>query len=222
MRTMNARRLCFLVFVFGILSVVPAFPAPKSEKPDLAEKPPAEIANLRFISRRQHNYYTLKYTAMPDQERFQIVRNSEPVPALPIFRPMSSPSSNPSAARPERETFILKVGETVDRFRIESVEAREAKNDIGVIVDASVLTITYLPTGKKYKLTRGLEKDFPTYYAEFMNGGDRFFVKMGDTFNLPGLPKTKFQLDKVDESSVEISFERIPGQVEKVTLKKKD
>lgn len=166
-------------------------------------KLPAELATLIYTKRQQQSYL-LTFVARPDKEKFQIRRK-------------------PSVAWPKTESFMLKVGETSpdNQFRVESFQAKEAKNELGIVIDASELTVTHLPTEKKYPLTRQVETVIPTYYAEFQNEDQRFFVKEGDTFVVPTSPSTKFKLLEVKEDSVEFSFEQGPGKVEKVKLDRK-
>ncbi|MCB1092985.1 MAG: hypothetical protein KDL87_15715, partial [Verrucomicrobiae bacterium] len=120
----------------------------KTNPKDTASHPPY-AEKLVLLSRKQQSYL-LQFVAMPDDQRFQIVRL-------------------PSAAYPGRQNFMLQAGQVSEdnMFRVESVERKQGKNNLGITVDASELTITYLPTGETKKLTRGLEEAIPTYYAEF-------------------------------------------------------
>ncbi len=172
-----------------------------SDPRDPASHPPY-TDKLVLLSRQQQSYI-LRFQAMPDAQRFQIQRL-------------------PSSAWPKAENFMMQAGETSsdNQFRVESVERKEGKNSLGITVDASELTITYLPTGETFKLTRGLETTIPTYYAEFefqLAGGSKFFVKKGDAFVLPVDPDTKYKLVDIQEQEAEISYEAEPGK--EVTLK---
>lgn len=163
---------------------------------------PSYTDKLHLVARRQQSYVLL-FQTMPDDKRFQIRRL-------------------PSAAHAGQENFMMTAGETSSdgMFRVESVEKAEGKNDLGITVDQSKLTITYLPTGEKKILTRGLEETIPTYYAEFefeLAGGSKFFVKQGDPFVLPVDSETKYKLVDIQEQEAEISYMAEPGK--EVTVK---
>ena len=163
---------------------------------------PTYTDKLVLLSRQQQSYI-LKFQAMPDEQRFQILRL-------------------PSSAWPKQENFMLRAGETAsdNQFRVESIERKTGKSSLGITVDMSELTVTYLPTGETAKLVRGLETVIPTYYAEFefqLGGGSKFFVKKGDAFVLPVDPDTKYKLVDIQEQEAEISYEAEPGK--EVTLK---
>lgn len=173
---------------------------------DPASHPPY-TDKLFLLSRKQQSYILL-FQAMPDDQRFQIRRL-------------------PSSAWPEPMPFMLRAGETSDddQFRVESVERKEGRNNLGITVDASELTITYLPTGEKVKLTRGLETTIPTYYGEFefvLGGGSKFFVKKGDPFVLPVDPDTKYKLVDIQEQEAEISYEPEAGKEIKLKITPKN
>ena len=158
---------------------------------------PPYADKLVLVSRKQQSYI-LQFVAMPDAQRFQVVKL-------------------PSPASPGRQNFMLQMGQTSDdnNFRVESIEKKEGRNNLGIVVDQSVLTITYLPTGEKIPLERGKEVTIPTYFAEFeflIGGGNKFFVKKGDPFVLPVDPDTKYKLIDIQEQEAEISFEPEPGK----------
>ena len=173
----------------------------KSDPRDPSSHPPY-TDKLHLLGRKQQSYVLL-FQTMPDEKRFQI-------------------RQLPSAAHPQPQNFMMTAGETSsdNMFRVESVERKEGRSDLGITVDQSELTVTYLPTGETVKLTRGLETTIPTYYAEFqfeLGGGSKFFVKKGDPFVLPVDPDTKYKLVDIQEQEAEISYEPEPGK--EVTLK---
>jgi hypothetical protein len=174
----------------------------KTDPKDAASHPPY-TEKLHLVSRKQQSY-VLQFVAMPDDQRFQVVRL-------------------PSAAYPGRQNFMLRAGETSpdQMFRVESVEKKQGKSNLGITVDASELTITYLPTNEKVKLIRGLEEKIPTYYAEFVfeiGSKEPFFVKKGDSFALPVDPATKYKLVDIQEQEAEISHEPEPGKEVKLKI----
>lgn len=177
----------------------------KTDPKDPASHPPY-LDKLALASRQQQSYKLL-FQTMPDEQRFQIRRV-------------------PTKAHPQQQNFMMQAGDTSDDnvFRVESVERKTGQNNLGITVDQSELTITYLPTGEKVVLVRGLEKTIPTYFAEFefsLGGGSKFYVKEGDPFVLPVDPDTKYSLLKVEETEAEVSFEPEPGRTEtrKITQK---
>ena len=156
------------------------------------ERAPLYSQKLIFASRQQQDY-TLKFSARPDEERFQIMRM-------------------PSVKWPDRQNFLLKVGEISrdEQFRVESVEEKTERNASGVEVDATEATITYLPKQTNEVLVRNVEKVIPTYFAEMKFELDpqyREYVKEGDAFNIAIDPDTKYRVVKVNESSVLISYQ---------------
>lgn len=177
----------------------------KSDPKDATSHPP--YVDKLWLNARQQQSYTLLFQAMPDEQRFQIRRVG-------------------TKAFPQQANFMMQTGQTSDddMFRVESVERKEGRSPLGITVDASELTITYLPTGEKFKLTRGLEFTIPTYFAEFLfelGGGSKFYVKKGDPFVLPVDPDTKYTLVDVQEEEAEISWEPEPGQSKSKTITKK-
>ncbi len=157
---------------------------PKSHPP-YAEK-------LIFASRQQE-VYTLRFAAKPDAERFQINRLA-------------------TTKWPRGENFYLRIGETSKdgQFRVEGFEEKRAPNNVGIEVDASVVKITYLPKNEAYELVRNMDTPIPTYYAEMkfeLDPAFRQFVKEGDAFNLTIDPDTRYRVVKIEESSVEITYQ---------------
>lgn len=160
---------------------------------------------------RQQTEYTLKFSARPDSERFQIMRL-------------------PTAKWPQRANFYLRIGETSEdgQFRLDAFEEKQAKNNVGIDVDASVLTITYLPKNEQVQLVRNVDQVIPTYYAELafpldsstLQGNDRF-VKEGDAFNIVIDPETKYRVTKVGENSTTVTYQTGTGPEETVEIPKK-
>lgn len=158
---------------------------------DIGNAPPGKespgIEGLVFVDRKQQEY-KLEYAARPDAERFQIRRL-------------------PTAKWPQPENFYLRVGDTSEdgQFRIESFEEKEMVRN-GINLDASVITIVYLPTQETYELLRQTETVIPTYFAEFSTKDeDIIFVKEGDSFSLPSAPGETLRVEKVNEESVVVS-----------------
>lgn len=157
---------------------------PKSHPP-YAEK-------LIFASRQQE-VYTLRFSARPDSERFQIMRI-------------------PTTKWPQRDSFMLKAGEVSkdEQFRVESFEEKTAVNNFGIEADATEVTVTYLPTQAEVALVKGVDTPIPTYYAEMQFALDSQFkqyVKEGDAFNLAIDPDTKYRVTKVNEDSVVVTYQ---------------
>jgi len=153
---------------------------------------PPYATKLIFASRQQQDYI-LKFSARPDAERFQIMRV-------------------PSVKWPDRQNFLLKVGEISkdEQFRVESFKEAKAKSSAGIEVDATEVTITYLPKQTTEVLIRNVEKPIPTYFAEMKFELDpqyKEYVKEGDAFNIAIDPETKYRVVKVDENSVTISYQ---------------
>lgn len=157
-----------------------------------AKSHPPYAAKLIFASRQKQDYI-VKFAARPDADRFQIIRV-------------------PSAKWPQRETFLMKVGDTSgdQQFRIESFEEKKAVNGVGIEVDASVLKVTYLPKNEVHELVRNVDTSIPTYFAEMKFELDPQFqqyVKEGETFNLTMDPETKYRVKTVNESSVVVVYQ---------------
>lgn len=123
---------------------------------------------------------------------------------------------------PDKQNFLLKVGESSEdgQFRVESLERKEALNALGIVTDASELTITHLPSGKKVILARGVEQVIPTYFAEFRLGERTFYVKEGDVFTITEHPNRKFPLLNVKEEFAEISSGPTEEDPEKIKLRR--
>lgn len=167
---------------------------------------PPYAGKLAFASRQQQDYI-LRFTAKPDAERFQINRL-------------------PSAVWPKGESFYLKKGEISkdEQFRINDFEEKRVKNASGIEVDASVLKITYLPKNQSLELVKNIDTHIPTYFAEIhfeLDAGFKEFVKEGDTFNLTIDPDTKYRVTKVEENSVEISYQTETEPEKTVIIPKK-
>jgi len=182
-------------------SVIEEFQA--GTDPKDAEAHPAFVNKLKFIKRHQQ-LYVIKFAARPDAKRFQLQRI-------------------PSAKWPQRETFFVKVGDTTadGQIRIDGFEEKQAKNRDGIIIDASILKITHLPTGENFELVRQIEETIPTYYAQFepLEGkAAKFFVAEGDQFSVPG-DKEKWTLQSVEEDQCVITTRTSSGEVRKVLEK---
>lgn len=163
----------------------------KTDPNDPKSHPP--YAEKLIFASRQQEVYMLKFAARPDPERFQIIRV-------------------PSAKWPQRETFLMRVGEVSkdQQFRIESFEEKTAVNNVGIQADASELTITFLPKSETHVLVRNLDRPIPTYYAEMkfeLDSAFQKYVKEGETFNLVVDPETKYRVVKVEENSVSITYQ---------------
>jgi hypothetical protein len=153
----------------------------------------------------------LRFSARPDADRFQIMR-------LPTGR------------WPQRDNFYLKVGEVSEdqQFRIESFEEKRARNNVGIEVDASVLTIKHLPQDKDFQLIRNIDTTIPTYFVELafpldpatLSGDDRY-VKEGDAFNIVIDPETKYRVVKVNENSVIINYQKGDSPEQTIEINKK-
>ncbi len=166
---------------------------------------PPYADKLMFISREQQEYM-LKFAARPDKERFQIMRM-------------------PTRKWPRRENFYLRVGETSDdgQFRLDSFEEKQAKNKFGIEVDATVLTITYLPKGDQHELVKDIETVIPTYFAQMqfkLDPSFKEYIKEGDAFNLTIDPETKYRVITVNEDSVAISYQTGDAPLQEVEIKK--
>lgn len=149
-----------------------------------------EIPGLEFVTRRKQSY-VLEFTGRPDEVTFQVTRHA--------------------SAKYLRETFVMKMGQASsdNMFRINAYNESSGLNK-AIKIDTSTLSITYLPDGRTFELTRQEKVAIPTYFAEFkVDGGGNTYVKKGDTFNLPGAPKISFKLIDVSEKKmvVEIASE---------------
>lgn len=177
----------------------------KSSPSDLDSHPP--YAEKLVMHSRQQQEYTLRFSARPDSERFQIMKL-------------------PTAKYPGRDNFYIKVGETSKdkQFRLESFEEKKARNNVGIEADATELTVTYLPDGKTYKLVRNVDTVIPTYFAEMeflLDPGNRFYVKEGDAFNIVIDPETKYRAVKVNEDSTEVTYQKGTEPEQTIEIKKK-
>lgn len=176
----------------------------KTAPSDPASHPPY-ADKLLFTSREQEDY-KLKFSARPDKARFQIMRVA-------------------TRKWPQRENFYLRVGETSEdkQFRLDSFEEKKAKNQFGIEVDATVLTVTYLPKGDTHELIKDIETTIPTYYAQMqfkLDPSFKEYVKEGDAFNLTIDPETKYRVIKVNEDSVAISYQTGDAPLQEVEIKK--
>lgn len=163
----------------------------KTAPVDPKSHPP--YANKLIFASRQQEVYTLRFSARPDSERFQIMRI-------------------PTAKWPQRDSFMMKVGEVSkdQQFRIESFEEKKAINQVGIEADATEVTITYLPKQQSAVLVKGIDTPIPTYYAEMkfqLDAQFKQYVKEGDTFNLTIDADTKYRVTQVNEDSVVITYQ---------------
>ncbi|MDF1824482.1 MAG: hypothetical protein P1U68_07555 [Verrucomicrobiales bacterium] len=177
----------------------------KTAPNDSTSHPP--YAEKLVMHSRQQQEYTLRFSARPDSERFQIMKL-------------------PTAKYPGRDNFYMKVGETSkdEQFRLESFEEKTAKNNVGIEADATELIVTYLPDGKTYKLVRNEDKVIPTYFAEMeflLDPGNRFYVKEGDAFNIVIDPETKYRVVKVNEDSATVTYQTGIEPEQTIEIKKK-
>lgn len=165
----------------------------KTDPIDSNSRPP--YAEKLTMHSRQQEEYRLKFSATPEP-KFQVQRI-------------------PTAKWPRRQTFIMGMGETSEdgQFRIDSFEEKEAQRN-GITVDASVLTITFLPKQTEHKLVKNVEELMPTYFVELeflLEPGKKFFVKEGETFNLLRDPETRYRVAEVKEDSVLINYQTGEG-----------
>jgi len=170
-----------------------------------AEDHPPYADKLVMIERKQTTY-AIEFAARPDQERFQISRKR-------------------TAKWPRPDNFYLRIGETSEdgQFRVESFEEKSAQRR-GITVDASVVEITYLPTGAKHTLVRNVVEEIPTYFAEMeflLEPGKTFIVKQGDAFPLAKDPATKYRVVEVKENSTVITYQTGTEPEQTVEIKKK-
>lgn len=167
---------------------------------------PTYAGKLIFASRQQESY-TLRFAAKPDAERFQI--NRLPTPKWP-----------------KGENFYLKIGETSKdaQFRLDGYEEKSAKNASGIEADTSVLKITYLPKNEIIELIKNTDTVIPTYFAEIqfeLDPSFKQYVKEGDAFNLVIDPDTKYRVVKVEENSVEVSYQTGTESEKTIQISKK-
>ena len=174
--------------------------------PKSSDSHPPYAQKIALVARRAQ-VYKIKFATRPDNERFQIQRM-------------------PSTRWPKKANDYLRLGEISEdkQIRLDSFEEKFATSSVGIKVDASVLSITFLPTGKKETIVRGIVTDIPTYFAELeflLEPGKTFFVKEGDTFSLAKDPGAKYRVVKVTEDSATITYETAPGQEQSIEIKKK-
>lgn len=175
----------------------------KTDPIDPASHPP--YAEKLVMHSRQQEEYKLKFSATPEP-KFQIQRI-------------------PTAKWPQRKTFIMAMGETSEdgQFRIDNFEKKEAKRN-GITVDASVLTITFLPKQSQHELVKNVEELMPTYFAELeflLEPGKKFYVKEGEAFNLLKDPETKYRVKEVKENSVIVLYQTGEGPEVSLEIEKK-
>jgi len=175
--------------------------------PNDASSHPSYAEKLSLLGRFSQNY-TLTFSSQLDPERFQITREQ--------------------TANFPRDTSIMRIGETSTdgKFRLDKFEKKEGLNDLGVTVDKSEVTITYLETGKQEVLVRQEPKTIPTFYAQLkfeLSGKPSWedYVKLGDTFKLPIDPETEYKLISVEPDEAEITYQPQPGQEKTVKIQKK-
>ncbi|NNE94141.1 MAG: hypothetical protein HKN23_21040 [Verrucomicrobiales bacterium] len=173
--------------------------------PNSPQSHPPYVGKL-YLKQRLAKVYRLKFAAQPDEDTFQIVRL-------------------PTAAWPGRqETMLMSVGDTSkdNQFRVESFEAKEAERN-GITVDASVVEITYIPTGKKWRLVRNTEQDIPTYFGELsfkLGTVEPQYIKEGDTFTLSTDNTSKYRLVEIEPDSAKISVQDASGEEKIVEIGK--
>ncbi len=158
---------------------------------------PAYTGKL-YVKERKSKVYKIKFVAKPDAERFQIIRE-------------------PTAAFQKRENFIMRIGETSEdgQFRIDSYEEKEEMSATGIKQDASIVSITYMPTGEKKDLVKMVSTSIPTYFGELtfdLGTVEPQYIKEGETFTLSTDPKNKYRLLKIEEKSAKISVESEAGE----------
>ena len=167
---------------------------------------PTFVGKLEFLARRQQNYI-VEFSAQPDAERYQITRHR--------------------SSQFEKATFFMRKGETSPDqiFRIDKFEKKEAISNLGIKVDVSELSITYLPDEKSVKLVRRVTTTIPTYYGQFIltigPEPEEFFVKKGATFFMPIDPETEYKLFDIDTEKAIVSFESEPGTDAKIEIRLK-
>lgn len=176
----------------------------KTSPVDPVSHPP--YAQKLIFASRQQEVYLLKFAARPDPERFQIIQM-------------------PSVKWPKRNTFLMTKGQVSgdQQFRIDSFEEKTAPKG-GISVDASEVTITYLPKNEKVVLVRNVDSSIPTYFAEMKFELDPTFkqyVKEGDAFTLTIDPNTKYRVVKVNDASVVITFQTGSEPEQSVEIPKK-
>jgi len=157
---------------------------------------PSYLDKLQYLSHHQHDYI-LELSAMPDAERFQIIRH-------------------PSTIY-ERETYIMRVGETSSdgKFKI--------NNQLG-IASATVtpdLLVTFLSDGRQFRLTRQKKVVIQNYYGRFKLTVDpkEIYVKKGDVFRMPVGQDIKYRLINITPAKAVISYKDKQGKEEKFEIK---
>ena len=161
---------------------------------------------LYFVERKQTSY-RIEFQATPGENKFQIKRH-------------------PTSAYRAPMTFIKALGETSDDgvIRFDSYQQKEGKNNLGITVDMSELTVTYLPTKQQFTLVRRVPMVIPTYYAilefELDKKGAMAPIKQGDFFTLSIDPDTKYKLVDIQEEEAQISYETEPGREQTVKISK--
>ncbi len=171
--------------------------------PQKADSHPPYAGKL-VMKKRQSQVYRAVFAARPDDTKFQIKRV-------------------PTSRWPQPENFYLAIGDSSNdgQIRLDSFEEKKATNAIGISIDASVLSVTFLPMGTKHNLTRNVAEDIPTYFGELefsLEPGKTFFVKEGDTFPLAIDPGTKYRLVKVEENVATVSYELPSGEIKTVEV----
>lgn len=175
-----------------------------SDPRDPASHPP--YADKLVMHSREQEVYRLEFAARPDKERFQIKRHR-------------------TAKWREDANFLMRIGEVSDdqQFRLDSFEEKSAERN-GITVDATVLTITYLPKNTTHTLVKKAPEDIPTYYAQLeflLDPGNKFYVKEGETFPIAIDPETKYRVVKVNEDSTVITYQTGTDPEQTVEIKKK-
>lgn len=170
--------------------------------PQNARSHPYYIKKVDFI-KRVGKAYSITFQGVPSADEYQIRRDK--------------------TAEWSQKVFFVKVGQVSkdNQFRIESFTKAEQKEK-GIIVDRSVLTITYLPTGEKINLTKRIRKEIFKYFAELdytLDSAVNMEIEAGQTFRLPKDLIT-YTLDAVTEESATVSF-KDKGKPQTVEISKK-
>ncbi len=173
----------------------------KTSPVDAAAHPPYGM-KLTMVARRQQSY-VVEFVGAPDGNSFQINRQ---------------PSSSY-----KRDVFINGLGETTDdgKLKLESYEPLEAMSSAGIRVDASKLTVTYLETGEKFELVKGVKLTIPTYFLELayeLEPLDKKFYKIGEEIILPNDPDTQYKVVDIQENSATISYPDSSGSEKKIEI----
>lgn len=177
----------------------------KTSPIDPTSHPPYGM-KLTMVARRQQSY-VVEFVGAPDGDSYQINRK---------------PSSSY-----KRDVFINGIGQTTDdgKLKLESYEPLEAMSSSGIRVDASKLTVTYLESGEKFELVRGVTLTIPTYFLELayeLEPLDKKFYKIGEGIILPNDPDTQYKIIDIQENSAIISYPDSDGSEKKIEISKQN